>query len=126
MIGYVMVGTNNLDQSIKFYDELLAVIGLARIEKDEVCAGYSQKDGPDRVEFYVTKPFNGENATVGNGSMVSFLVMEKGQVDLFHDIALQNGAINEGDPGPRPSGGSVYYSYIRDLDGNKICAYAKI
>ena len=40
MIGYVMVGTNNLDQSIKFYDELLAVIGLARIEQDEVCAGY--------------------------------------------------------------------------------------
>ena len=44
MIGYVMVGTNNLDQSIKFYDELLEVLDLERTEKDEVCAGYSQKN----------------------------------------------------------------------------------
>ena len=43
MIGYVMVGTNNLDQSVKFYDELLKILNLERTEKDDVCAGYSQK-----------------------------------------------------------------------------------
>ena len=123
MIGYVMVGTNNLDQSIKFYDELLAVIGLARIEKDEVCAGYSQKDGPDRVEFYVTKPFNKKEASVGNGSQVSFLVNSRLDVDKFHGIALKLGATSEGSGGERPEGSGVYYSYIRDLDGNKICTY---
>ena len=56
MIGYVMVGTNNLDQTVKFYDELLEILNLERTEKDDVCAGYSQKGGDGKVEFYVTKP----------------------------------------------------------------------
>ena len=58
MIGYVMVGTNNLDNSIKFYDELLKVIGLTRVDKDEVCAGYASKDSPGTIEFYITLPVN--------------------------------------------------------------------
>ena len=70
MIGYVMVGTNNLDQSIKFYDELLDILNLERIEKDDVCAGYSQKGGDGKVEFYVTKPVNREKATIGNGCLL--------------------------------------------------------
>ena len=126
MIGYVMLGTNNLDKAVNFFDKVLEPLGLHRLELDNNYAGYSQKKIGSEIEFYVTKPFNGENATVGNGTMVSFLVMKKTQVDLFHDIALQNGAINEGNPGPRPSDGNIYYGYIRDLDGNKICAYAKL
>ena len=84
---------------------------------------YSQKDGPDRVEFYVTKPFNKKEASVGNGSQVSFLVNSRLDVDKFHEIALKLGATSEGSGGERPEGSGVYYSYIRDLDGNKICTY---
>ena len=123
MIGYVMVGTNNLDQSIKFYDELLEVLDLERTEKDEVCAGYSQKNSNGKIEFYVTKPFNKEKATVGNGSQISFQTSSRELVDKFHDVGIKLGGASEGSGGERPAGSGVYYSYIRDLDGNKICAY---
>ena len=123
MIGYVMVGTNNLDQSIKFYDELLKVLHLERTEKDEVCAGYSQKNSNGKIEFYVTKPFNKEKATVGNGSQISFQTSSRELVDKFHDVGIKLGGASEGSGGERPEGSGVYYSYIRDLDGNKICAF---
>ena len=123
MIGYVMVGTNNLDQSIKFYDELLEILNLERTEKDDVCAGYSQKGGDGKVEFYVTKPVNREKATIGNGSQISFLTNSRSIVDKFHEIGLKLGGTSEGSGGERPEGSGVYYSYIRDLDGNKICAF---
>jgi len=123
MIGYVMVGTNNLDQSIKFYDELLEILNLERTEKDNVCAGYSQKGGNGKVEFYVTKPVNKEKATIGNGSQISFLTSSRIIVDKFHEIGLKLGGTSEGSGGERPEGSGVYYSYIRDLDGNKICAF---
>ena len=123
MIGYVMVGTNNLDQSIKFYDELLEVLDLERTEKDDVCAGYSQKNNNGKIEFYVTKPFNKEKATVGNGSQISFQTSSRELVDKFHDVGIKLGGASEGSGGERPEGSGVYYSYIRDLDGNKICAF---
>ena len=123
MIGYVMVGTNNLDQSIKFYDELLEVLDLERTEKDEVCAGYSQKNSNGKIEFYVTKPFNKEKATFGNGSQISFQTNSRELVDKFHDVGIKLGGASEGSGGERPEGSGVYYSYIRDLDGNKICAF---
>ena len=123
MIGYVMVGTNNLDQSIKFYDELLKVLNLEKTEKDDVCAGYSQKGGVGKVEFYVTKPVNKEKATIGNGSQISFLTNSRSIVDKFHEIGLKLGGTSEGSGGERPEGSGVYYAYIRDLDGNKICVF---
>ena len=123
MIGYVMVGTNDLDQSIRFYDELLEVLDLERTEKDEVCAGYSQKNSNGKIEFYVTKPFNKDKATVGNGCQISFQTSSRELVDKFHDVGIKLGGASEGSGGERPEGSGVYYSYIRDLDGNKICAF---
>ena len=123
MIGYVMVGTNNLDKAIIFYDEVLKIINLTRKETDEVCAGYTQNNGNGSIEFYVTKPANKKTATFGNGTQVSFLVSSREIVDKFHEIALKAGGVSEGSGGERPEGSGVYYSYIRDLDGNKICAF---
>ena len=123
MIGYVMVGTNNLDKAIIFYDEVLKIINLTRKDTDEVCAGYTQNNGDGSIEFYVTKPANKKTATFGNGTQVSFLVSSREIVDKFHEIALKAGGIREGSGGERPEGSGVYYSYIRDLDGNKICAF---
>ena len=123
MIGYVMVGTNNLDKAIIFYDEVLKIINLTRKETDEVCAGYTQNNGDGSIEFYVTKPANKKTATFGNGTQVSFLVSSREIVDKFHEIALKAGATSEGSGGERPEGSGVYYSYIRDLDGNKICTF---
>ena len=123
MIGYVMVGTNNLDKAIIFYDEVLKIINLTRKDTDDVCAGYTQNNGDGSIEFYVTKPANKKTATFGNGTQVSFLVSSREIVDKFHEIALKAGGISEGSGGERPEGSGVYYSYIRDLDGNKICTF---
>ena len=123
MIGYVMVGTNNLDKAIIFYDEVLKIINLTRKDTDEICAGYTQNNGDGSIEFYVTKPSNKKTATFGNGTQVSFLVSSREIVDKFHEIALKAGGTSEGSGGERPEGSGVYYSYIRDLDGNKICAF---
>ena len=123
MIGYVMVGTNNLDKAIIFYDEVLKIINLTRKDTDEICAGYTQNNGDGSIEFYVTKPANKKTATFGNGTQVSFLVPSREIVDKFHEIALKAGGTSEGSGGERPEGSGVYYSYIRDLDGNKICAF---
>jgi catechol 2,3-dioxygenase-like lactoylglutathione lyase family enzyme len=123
MIGYVMVGTNNLNDAINFYDKVLEVIGLDRnytIEDDY--AAYGAKGTKD-IEFYVTKPFNKKDATFGNGTQITFLTSSRSNVDKFHEIGLKAGGTSEGSGGERPEGSGVYYSYLRDLDGNKICAF---
>ena len=118
-----MVGTNDLDAATKFYDEVLKVIGLDRnetIENDYVAYGTK---GTKDIEFYVTKPFNKKDATFGNGTQISFLTSSRSIVDKFHEIGLKAGGTSEGSGGERPKGSGIYYSYIRDLDGNKICAF---
>tara|TARA_B100000965_G_C19505122_1_gene719259 strand:+ start:108 stop:494 length:387 start_codon:yes stop_codon:yes gene_type:complete len=123
MLGYVMVGTNNLNEAIKFYDEVLEVIGLSRNETiEDDYAAYGKK-GTKEIEFYVTKPFNKKEATFGNGTQITFLTSSRINVDKFHEIGLKAGGKSEGSGGERPAGSGVYYSYIRDLDGNKICTF---
>ena len=123
MIGYVMVGTNNLDASIKFYDEVLEVIGLSRNETVENdYAAYVKKE-TNEIEFYITKPFNKKEATFGNGTQISFITSSRVIVDRFHEIGLKAGGTSEGSGGERPEGSGVYYSYIRHLDGNKVCTF---
>ena len=121
MIGFVMVGTNDLDKAINFYDSILDTIDLKRVDNTDTYGSYSPKNKPEAVEFYITTPFNNENATVGNGTQISFYIDSKDNVDLFHATALSLGAKDEGAPGERYEG--EYYSYFRDLDGNKICGY---
>jgi catechol 2,3-dioxygenase-like lactoylglutathione lyase family enzyme len=83
MIGFVMIGTNNLDKATKFYDTLLATIELYRVVTNEKYAGYGLNEKPDEVEFYVTNPVNKEKATFGNGTQISFLVNSKDIVNSF-------------------------------------------
>ena len=123
MIGFVMVGTNNLDKAIKFYDTLLNTIELQRVVTNEKYAGYASKNKPEEVEFYVTNPVNQEKATFGNGTQISFLVKSKDLVNNFYNTGLKLGGKDEGAPGIRSGD---YYCYFRDLDGNKVCAFAKI
>ena len=120
VIGFVMVGTNELEKSSKFYDAVLAHLGMKRVTITERYIGYGHSSEDDGVKFYITKPHNKETATVGNGTMVALSAETKEAVDKFHATALENGAVNEGDPGPRSDGN--YYAYFRDLDGNKITA----
>ena len=121
MFAFVTIGTNNLEKSSDFYDEILAILDIIRVDQHERYIGYAKEKTDNLADFYIMKPFDQNNATIGNGTMISFDVNSKKKVDEFHKKALSLGAINEGDPGPRH--GENYYAYIRDLDGNKICAY---
>jgi catechol 2,3-dioxygenase-like lactoylglutathione lyase family enzyme len=123
MIGFVMVGTNNLDKAIKFYDTLLKTIELQRVVTNKKYAGFASKEKPAEVEFYVTNPVNNEKANFGNGTQISFLVHSKDLVNNFYNTGIKLGGKDEG--APRIRSGD-YYCYLRDLDGNKICAFSKI
>ena len=123
MIGFAMVGTNDLDKAIKFYDPLLQVIDLKRIVTNEKYAGYSSKKESGDIEFYVTNPVNKEKATYGNGTQISFVVDSKETVDNFYNLGIKLGGKDEGTPGIRSDD---YYCYIRDLDKNKICVFTKL
>ena len=123
MIGFVMIGTNDLQKAVKFYDVLLETINLKRVVTNEKYVGYSSKRKPEDIEFYVTNPVNKEKATYGNGTQISFVVESKETVDKFYNLGIKLGGKDEGAPGIRSSD---YYCYIRDFDGNKICAFAKV
>ena len=123
MIGFVMIGTNDLNKAIKFYDTLLQIINLNRTVTNEKYIGYSSKKNPEEIEFYVTNPIDKKKATYGNGTQISFAVKSKETVDNFYNLGIKLGGKDEGAPGIRSGD---YYCYIRDLDGNKICSFAKI
>ena len=117
MIGYVTLGTNDLDRAVKFYDALVAEMGGKRFLEDEGTFVAWAVD-PEKPGIAATKPFNGEAATVGNGIMVALQVDSSDKVDAFYNKAIELGATDEGKPGPRGDG--FYAGYFRDLDGNKL------
>ena len=117
MIGYVTLGTNDLERGAKFYDELLAEIGAKRFMEEERFIAWAV--APGEPSLAITKPFDGNDATVGNGVMVALAVETPKQVDALYAKAIELGATDEGAPGPRGEGG-FYAGYFRDLDGNKL------
>ena len=121
MFAFVTIGTNDLKSSAKFYDEILLPLDIVQVDSDEGYVGYAKINYPEKIELYIMKPYNKEVASIGNGTMITFLTDSKRIVDQFHTIGLENGGIDEGSPGPRH--GEHYYAYLRDLDGNKICAF---
>ncbi len=116
MIGYVTIGTNNLPRAAAFYDALLADIGAKRtMELDGFIAWAVD---PRRPGLCVTRPYDKQAASVGNGVMVALVVKNRAKVDALHSKALQLGGSDEGAPGPRGEG--FYAGYFRDPDGNKL------
>lgn len=118
-IGYATIGSNHLDEAKAFYDALLELAGLSTFFEHPSGGRVYGKDGA--MVFGVLGPFNGEPATVGNGSMFAFRFDSPAEVDAFHAKALALGGTDEGAPGERGPG--FYFSYFRDPEGNKLCAY---
>ena len=115
-----MVGSNDFKKSSKFYDVILKPLKLKKIVTTERYIGYGSLNEPDEIKFYITKPRNGEPATYGNGTMITFIAETRDVVNKFYEMAISNGATDEGTPGVREDGD--YYAYVRDFDGNKIAA----
>ncbi|MCW8866247.1 MAG: VOC family protein [Colwellia sp.] len=121
MIGYVTLGTNNLEKAVAFYDALFGTIGAGRfLETEQFVAWAPSMDQPG---VSVTKPFDGKPATVGNGTMVAIMLDSTDKVDAFYQKAIELGASCEGKPGPRGEMAGFYAGYFRDLDGNKLNAF---
>ena len=120
MIGYVTLGTNDLERAASFYDELLSLMGAGRFMDEGTFIAWAVS--PDVPAILVTKPYDGKAATVGNGTMVALAVKTTEQVDAIHAKALELSGTDEGAPGPRGDSG-FYAGYFRDLDGNKLNAF---
>ncbi len=123
LLSHVILGSNDVDKAMNFYDQVLGVLGHDRRWQGESGAGYGKGDERGIDTFWLTKPLNGELATVGNGTNVCFVAPTRKSVDAFHELALKLGALDEGKPGIREEVHDDFYAcYIRDLDGNKIVA----
>ena len=120
MIGYTLIGTNDYDKALGFYDALLENFGGKRVMETANGQLYGFAQGP---LLGVCKPYDGQPATNGNGTMVALNAGSPEKVDAVYAKALELGASDEGKPGARGPAG-FYGSYFRDPDGNKICAYS--
>ncbi|MGE8688763.1 MAG: VOC family protein [Achromobacter sp.] len=124
MFSHITVGTRDLERAGRFYDAVLLPLGLKRrvVTPDggplALCWVTGQAPLP---RFYVYMPYDGEPATVGNGSMVAFLAPTQEAVSTAHADGLAQGGTDEGAPGMRPHYGDGYFgAYLRDPDGNKV------
>ena len=121
MFSHIMVGSNNLDASRKFYDAVLGTLGISPAVMDE--KGRLFYLSPAGV-FGVTVPINGAPAAPANGGTIGFNVADPKTVDAWHAAGIANGGTTcEDPPGVRESGlGKMYLAYLRDPFGNKLCA----
>lgn len=123
MIAYTTLGVNDMARATAFYDAVFAPLCAARHHQrdlDRLC--------PHRRPGTVlpTRPFDGQPATCGNGVMLAFLAEDRAAIDAFHVAALAAGGADEGPPGVREGMNPVFYAaYVRDPDGNKLCAFVR-
>lgn len=123
MISYTTVGSNDLEKSRAFYDALFGEIGVGVLWSDDNFVGYGAS--MDKPMFAVCRPHDGNPATAGNGTMIALACPDGAAVDKLHAKAMELGAQNEGDAGPRGDTG-FYCGYFRDPDGNKLNAFAMV
>jgi predicted enzyme related to lactoylglutathione lyase len=119
MVGYVTLGTNDIERAGRFYDALFSVTGAKRAMQFDGLILWGT--GPGAPMVGVIKPYDKKAATVGNGVMVALAATSKAQVDAIYNKAIELGGKDEGKPGPRGDG--FYAGYFRDLDGNKLNAF---
>ena len=125
MFSHVMIGSNDIERSKRFYDAVLGVLGIGEPARNRNATGqerlFYRHDGST---FCVTQPINGQPASIGNGSTFGFKCSSPEQVRQFHDTALAHGGTSiENPPGLREGAlGAMYLAYVRDPDGNKLGA----
>jgi catechol 2,3-dioxygenase-like lactoylglutathione lyase family enzyme len=127
MLGYLMIGANDVAQSVRFYDTILLPLGYRKEDGDDYARyamdGVADRDnGPGTV--YVMKPFDGAPATPGNGMMPAFRARDAAKVRELHATGLAAGGTDEGEPGTRSYYSPDFYvGYLRDPTGNKLALF---
>src|SRR5215210_4527211 len=120
MFSHVMIGTNDLEKAKSFYDALLGTLGGRRMSEERNRIFYRTASGV----FSVSKPIDGKPASAANGGTVGFAASSAEQADAWHATGIANGGRTcEDPPGVREgAAGKLYLAYLRDPDGNKLCA----
>lgn len=129
MFNHVMVGSNDIERSKRFYDALLGTLGAGQPTRNKAGSGHIRLfNRHNGNTLCVTEPINGEAATFANGGTIAFKCESPEQVQKFHDVAVEHGGTSiEDAPGPRNTNiGTVHLAYVRDPDGNKLCAIHRI
>ena len=125
MFSHIMIGSNDIERSKRFYDAVLGVLGAGEPLRNQNATGqtrlFYRHDGGS---FGISEPLNGEAATFANGGTIGFKCVSAEQVKQFHDTAVAHGGTSiEDPPGLRESTmGALHLAYVRDPDGNKLCA----
>ncbi|GAN69251.1 VOC family protein [Acetobacter orleanensis] len=126
MFSHIMLGSNDIARSKRFYDAIMGAMGCGPVEPNaKGRLAYVHRGG----RLVITKPLNGQPATAGNGSTIGFAVSSPEEADAWHKAGVANGGeAIENPPGIRNSadGGHYYLAYLRDPDGNKLCALFNI
>ena len=125
MFSHVMIGSNDIQRAQRFYDAVLAVLGAGEPLRNVAKTGHTRLFyRHDGATFCVTEPINGDAATFANGGTIGFKCDSPEQVARFHDVAVAHGGTSiEDPPGLREGSlGPMFLAYVRDPDGNKLCA----
>ncbi|ECW0371985.1 TPA: VOC family protein [Salmonella enterica subsp. enterica serovar Warragul] len=121
MFSYIMLGTNDLPVAIKFYDPLMELLGYPKAGRNEEGASWGTFSDNCTIGLCVGRPFDQQQASVGNGTMVALNAHSFEHIQQLYALALSLGGRDEGAPGHRPQYGQGFHSaYVRDPDGNKL------
>jgi catechol 2,3-dioxygenase-like lactoylglutathione lyase family enzyme len=129
MLNHVMVGSNDIERSKRFYDAVLGTLGAGEPVRNKAPSGHTRLFyRHDGSTFCVSEPINGEAATAANGGTIGFKCNSPEQVKAFHDAAIAHGGKSiEEPPGLREGAlGAMHLAYVRDPDGNKLCAIYRV
>jgi catechol 2,3-dioxygenase-like lactoylglutathione lyase family enzyme len=124
MFSHIMIGSNDINKSKKFYDALFGVLGAAAATPNNGRLAYAHDGG----RFIITTPIDGKPASSANGGTIGFLMSGPDQANAWHKAGVENGGTSiEDPPGIRQgAAGQMYLAYLRDPDGNKLCALYRV
>lgn len=125
MFSHVMVGTNDIERAKRFYDAVLATLGVGEPFRNTAKTGHERLFyRHEGTSFCLSQPIDNQPATVANGATIGFKCATPEQVKAFHDAAVANGGRSIEDPPGLREGpaGALYLAYVRDPDGHKLCA----